>query len=144
MNKLVKLLLLICFIVGLGFVATPLFNEQIAVKSKGSVNNIDLSSTNHFVSQDFISLYKAGKIPKSFLDLKSIDISYRDEQLKSLIPTQSLPFKTSKKGRYKLEVEAFSAPDEKFKVVVLQLNLFDTKNGNKIFELSRNYEVKNQ
>lgn len=144
MNKLVKSLLVICFLVGLGFVVGPFLSEQNPNEEGKSTNNIDLSSSSHFVSQDFVSLYKAGKIPNSFLDLNSINIIYRDEQLKKLIPTQALPFRTTSKGRYKLEIEAFSAPDEKFKVVVLQLNLFDSKSGNKIFELSRNYEVKNQ
>ena len=98
---------------------------------------------NHFVSRDLHEMYRKGQIPKHFFNLKSIKWSYYDSELKTQIPEEVLPFKASSTGAYNLEIDAFSSPKKTSKIAVLQMNLIEVKTGNKIWELSRNYEIPN-
>lgn len=135
----IKLIILaIAFCAGIGI----LIQSHLGIDTvPNSEQNLDVNSSSHFVSQDFFTLNKEKKLPIVFGDLKNINLTYHDTNLKKIIPKDAIPFKTHKSGRYKLDIEAFSAPDDKSTIIVLQMNVIDTKTGNKIFELSRNYEV---
>lgn len=134
----IKWILFTFLIAGLG-----LLSESVYEKFIPSVEQIEMQSQNHFVSKDLYEMYKKGQIPKSFFQLKDIKWSYYDETLKTQIPPESIPFKTSVGGVYKLEIDAFSAPRDDMKIAIIQMNLIEIKTGNKVWELSRNYEVKN-
>lgn len=137
-SQAIKWILFTFLIAGLG-----LLSESIYEKFIPSVDQIEMQSQNHFVSKDLYEMYKKGQIPKSFFQLKDIKWSYYDETLKTQIPPESIPFKTSVGGIYKLEVDAFSTPSNNMKIAIIQMNLIEIKSGNKVWELSRNYEVKN-
>ena len=98
---------------------------------------------NHFVSRDLYEMYRKGQIPKHFFNLKSIKWSYYDNELKTQIPEEVLPFKATNSGAYNLEIDAFSSSKKTSKIAVLQMNLIEVKTGNKVWELSRNYEIPN-
>ncbi len=135
-NPIIKFLVVLMFASGLSLLGFSLYQKLVP-----NADSIQMSSQSHFVSRDIYSLYKKGKIPRYFFQLKSIKWTYYDKDLKKVIPQNSLPFKISPNGQFSLEVDAFSAPQENSKAVVLQMNLFDNKTKNKIFEMSRNYEV---
>lgn len=102
-----------------------------------------LESNSHFVAVDFKFLYHQKHLPKAFLDLHQVKVIYQEDALKAVVPPQAIPFKTYPTGKHDLEIEVFSAPTKEHKIVVLQMNLIHRQSGNKIFELSRNYEVPN-
>ena len=133
-----KWILFILLITGIGLLSESLYQNFIP-----SVEQIEMHSQSHFVSRDFYRLYKKGEIPKYFFQLKNIKWSYHDDELKDQIPEESIPFKTSIGGLYNLEVDAFSSIQKNSKIAVLQMNLIEVKTGNKIWELSRNYEIRN-
>ncbi len=135
--QVIKWILFTFLIAGLGLLSESVYEQFIP-----SVSQIEMQSQNHFVSKDLYEMYKKGQIPKSFFQLKDIKWSYYDETLKTQIPPESIPFKTSAGGIYKLEVDAFSAPSENMKIAIIQMNLIEIKSGNKVWELSRNYEIK--
>ncbi len=137
-SHLIKWILFTFLIAGIG-----LLSESIYESFMPSVDQIEMQSLNHFVSKDLYETYKEGLIPKSFFQLREITWSYYDDDLKMKIPPESIPFKTSAGGLYKLEVDAFSSQKEDTKIAILQMNLIEIKSGNKVWELSRNYEIKN-
>jgi hypothetical protein len=129
----------ILLVAGIGLLSESLYQKFIP-----SVDQIEMQSQSHFVSRDFYEMYKKGQVPKYFFQLRNIKWSYYDEELKSQIPQESLPFKTSTGGAYNLEVDAFSSPQKTSKIAVLQMSLIEVKTGNKVWELSRNYEIQNK
>jgi hypothetical protein len=139
LNETIKWMLLLVFLAGAGLISESIYENFFP-----SVNQIEMGSKNHFVSVDFYELYKQGKIPKFFFQIKKIKWNYIDQSLKDEIPELSLPFKEKPYGLYNLEVEAFSSSHEKIKIAVLQMSLIEIKSGNKIWELSRSYEIKNE
>lgn len=132
-------ILFILLITGVG-----LFSEALYQKSIPLIDHIDLRSKTptHFVTRDLSTLSNTGKLPKYFFQLKNIKWSYYDEELKQQIPVESLPFKTTSNGLYNLEVDAFSSSQKTPKVTIIQMSLIEIKSGNKVWELSRNYEIK--
>jgi hypothetical protein len=96
------------------------------------------------IEVDFNQLIKTGSLPRYLNSLRKIDWIYHDLSLKSLIPIESLPFRTSPQGNYKVEIDVFSADSSKSRTVILQMNFTEIVTGNKIFEISRNYEFKQQ
>ena len=95
----------------------------------------------HFVTRDFITLRQSKSLPHYFGKLSRMTISYHDQDLKLVIPKDVLPFQVHPQERYHLEAEAFSAPEGNKKVVILQINIFESKTKNKVYELARNYEI---
>jgi hypothetical protein len=118
-----------------------LFSESLFQKFMLPEIQVEMTSKGNQVNRDFHQLYLDGKIPNFFFRLKSINWTYYDKELKVQIPNDSLPFKTSPNGSYDLNIDAFSSSQENIKNAILQLNVIDLKSGNKIFELSRNYEI---
>jgi hypothetical protein len=131
-----KWILFLLLLTGVGLLSESLYEKFIP-----SVTQIEMQSQSHFVSRDLYEMYKKGEIPKYFFQLKNIKWSYYDEELKKQIPMESIPFKTSMAGAYNLEIDAFSSSKKTSKIAVLQMNLIEVKSGNKIWELSRNYEI---
>lgn len=135
----IKWILFLLLLTGIG-----LLSESVYQKFVPSVEQIEMQSQSHFVSRDLYAMYKKGQIPKYFFQLKNIKWSYYDEDLRTEIPEGSIPFKTSIRGAYNLEIDAFSSPQKSSKIAVLQMSLIEIKSGNKIWELSRNYEIKSK
>jgi hypothetical protein len=140
-NNSTKAILLLLFCAGITLLGDAIY-ENFQINTKKDTNHLELLSQDHFVSRDMYELDKSGKIPSSFFHLKNIKWSYYDTDLQKQIPEKSLPFKTSPDGDYDLEVDAFSSPQKTGKIVILQMSLIDDRTKNKIFELSRNYEIK--
>ena len=120
-----------------------LLSESLYERSTPPVVQMEMQSQSHFVSRDLYDLYKKGQIPKFFFNLRSIKWSYYDDELRKQIPEEVLPFKATSNGAYNLEVDAFSSQKTNSKIAILQMNLIEIKSGNKIWELSRNYEIQN-
>ncbi len=107
-------------------------------KSRKLEAKIDLQSIDAYEAQyDFINS------EDYIFQLKNIKWSYHDKELKTQIPTETFPFKTTLGGQYNLDIDAFSSKKESSKIVILQLNLIEIKSGDKVWELSRNYEIQN-
>lgn len=138
MKQTALLILIVAFITGVYLLIAPSSQNKNSVLKKES---LELGSNANFVTQDFVNLFKQNKLPPQFWDLNKIEFLYHDPELQKLVPPTSLPFRTKNDGKFKLEVETFSAPDENKKIIVLQLNVLDLKSKNKVYELSRNYEV---
>ncbi len=137
-SRLTKWILFILLVTGIG-----LLSESFYQNSVPSIQQIEMQSQSHFVSRDFHQLNKKGQIPKYFFQIRNIKWSYHDQDLKKDIPEESIPFRATASGLYNLEIDAFSSQQKTSKIAVIQMNLIDIKTGNKIWELSRNYEIEN-
>ncbi len=135
-SGLTKWILFLLLVTGVGLLAESFYQNSVP-----SVQHIEMQSQSHFVSRDLHQLHKQGQIPKYFFQLKNIKWSYHDEDLRKDIPEESIPFKANASGLYNLEVDAFSSQQKTSKIAVIQMNLIEVKTGNKIWELSRNYEI---
>lgn len=133
-----KWIFFLLLIAGIGFLSESLYQNFVP-----SIEQIEMNSQSHFVSRDLYQMYKKGQVPKYFFQLKKIKWSYYDEELKLQIPEESIPFKTVLNGLYSLEVDAFSSPQDDSKIAILQMSLIEIQSGNKVWELSRNYEIPN-
>lgn len=144
-NQFAPIFFILIFGLGVGVILKSYFYETHNNEEKKQTQILmsQLETSKNFVTEDFKRLYKENKLPEFFLKLKKITWAYREADLKDLIPENSVPFRPINSGLYNLEIEAFSAPSEKTRVIVLQFNLFEIKSGNKVFELSRNYEIPN-
>ena len=129
-------ILFLLLVTGVGLLAESFYQNSVP-----SVQHTEMQSQRHFVSRDLHQLYKKGQIPKYFFQLKNIKWSYHDEDLRKDIPEESIPFKATASGLYNLEIDAFSSQQKTSKIAVIQMNLIEVKTGNKIWELSRNYEI---
>lgn len=138
-HQITKWILFILLVTGMGLLSESLYEKFIP-----SIDQIEMHSQSHFVSRDLYEMYKKGQLPKYFFKLKNIKWSYYDDNLKNQIPENSIPFKTSASGTYNLEIDAFSSLQKESKITVLQMSLIEIESGNKIWELSRNYEIPNK
>lgn len=139
MKRLALPILSLCLLAGLLLLTQPLWTPNDNQIERPKSTEIDPSL--HFVTRDFMALRQSKSLPHYFGKLAKMSIAYHDQDLKSVIPKDVLPFPIDPKERYHLEAEAFSAPEGKKKVVILQINIIESKSGNKVYELARNYEI---
>lgn len=127
----------------LNLLSSSSFNENQSMSKKGAGKKslqVDQFLERHPVTEDFLILISNQHLPAELYSLREIQWNYYDPELEKLIPKSSIPFKTSDSGDFKLIIDAFSAPQKKSRISILQLNIVEIKSGNKIWELSRSYE----
>lgn len=96
---------------------------------------------NMFISEDLHSLSLDKRLPKEWQSLRNVVVQINDPALSQWVEKINLPLKRNPAGTTRAEVSIMRWSDSPKYGVLVQIELFDIRTKNKVFELNRNYHI---